>query len=42
MHPFLSVKRNFGDNQQLDRFGGVVVRSSARFTDVTTLSDLNK
>jgi len=42
VHPFLSVKRNFGDNQQLDRFGGVVVRSSARFTDVTTLSDLNK
>ena len=37
VHEFLSVKRNFGENQQLDRFGGVIVRSSTRFTDVVNL-----
>jgi hypothetical protein len=42
IHEFLSVKRNFGDNQQLDRFGGVIVRSSSRFTDVLQLVDINK
>ena len=44
IHAFLSVKRpnNFGGDQPLDRFGGVVVRSSTRFTDVINLEDINK
>lgn len=42
VNAFLSVKRNFGVGQQLDRFGGVIVRSSSNFTDVVNLVDINK
>lgn len=37
---FLSVKRNFAGNQELDRFGGVIVRAAKRHTDVSSLADL--
>lgn len=37
---FLSVKRNFGEDQELDRFGGVIVRAADHLTDVVELGDL--
>ena len=40
VHEFLSVKRNFGADQELDRFGGVIVRKASHLTDVIELADL--
>lgn len=37
---FLSVKRNFGEDQELDRFGGVVVRFAEYYTDIIELVDI--
>eukprot|EP00966_Prymnesium_polylepis_P103549 2397556-Prymnesium_polylepis.1 len=40
VHEFLSVKRNFGADQELDRFGGVIVRAATHLKDVLELADL--
>ena len=40
IHEFLSVKRNFGADQELDRFGGVIVRAAARHTAIVEVADL--
>lgn len=40
VHEFLSVRRNFGANVSLDRFGGVIVRSAHRYTEIELISDL--
>jgi len=42
VHEFLSVKRNFGAEQELDRFGGVIVRAAGRHTDILTIADLGQ
>uniref|UniRef100_A0A7S4BYK1 Tyrosine-protein kinase ephrin type A/B receptor-like domain-containing protein n=1 Tax=Chrysotila carterae TaxID=13221 RepID=A0A7S4BYK1_CHRCT len=42
VHEFVSVKRNFGEDQELDRFGGVIVRAAGRFTDMITVADMAK
>ncbi len=42
VHEFISVKRKFGDSQELDRFGGVIVRSARNFTSIKTLADLKR
>lgn len=39
---FLSVTRKFGDNQRLDRFGGVIVRAASKYTDIIEVADILK
>ena len=40
VHEFASVKRNFGEDQELDRFGGVIMRKASRFTDIIETADI--
>lgn len=42
LSPVLSVKRNFGSEQELDRFGGVIVRAAGQFDDIVDIEDIAK
>ena len=40
VHEFISVKRNWGGDDELDRFGGTIARRADRHTDIRTLADI--
>jgi len=42
VNEFLSVRRNFGEDNVLDRFGGVIVRSARNYTNIVTIADLKE